>query len=225
MSFCYIGLVGYIITITSIYIIVYSCTWIFQIIYSIKYNTRPSFPFLYIINSSLYRIFEPIYINTYSNNIYGIKPNYIKLIAIIVIILLEEFILIVQKIYGANSIIPKCLKHSKFNYYTDTINIEEHITRNKECPICLENLSELNEEANIEIIDNSDYNKSRILKFCNSSIILYIKAYMDKIFSDKHKRKNYMITPCDHIFHSKCLEEWMKIKYICPYCKSQIPEI
>ena len=34
-----------------------------------------------------------------------------------------------------------------------------------------------------------------------------------------------MITPCDHVYHTVCLEKWMKQKNECPYCKTKIPTI
>lgn len=34
-----------------------------------------------------------------------------------------------------------------------------------------------------------------------------------------------MMTPCKHIFHIECLEEWMKIKYSCPQCRCILPQI
>lgn len=35
---------------------------------------------------------------------------------------------------------------------------------------------------------------------------------------------NYMITPCDHIFHSSCLDQWMNQKMQCPTCRRPLPE-
>lgn len=42
---------------------------------------------------------------------------------------------------------------------------------------------------------------------------------------DKVKAQQYMITPCHHIFHSECLEDWMKYKLQCPVCRSSLPPI
>ena len=39
------------------------------------------------------------------------------------------------------------------------------------------------------------------------------------------KKKKFMITPCEHIFHRECLEKWMEQKTECPYCRQKIPEI
>lgn len=39
------------------------------------------------------------------------------------------------------------------------------------------------------------------------------------------KKRDYMITPCHHIFHQECLEDWMKYKLLCPICRNNLPPI
>ncbi|CAH0482855.1 unnamed protein product [Peronospora belbahrii] len=36
--------------------------------------------------------------------------------------------------------------------------------------------------------------------------------------------RDYMIAPCDHIFHRECLEGWMQVKMECPTCRHALPE-
>lgn len=36
-------------------------------------------------------------------------------------------------------------------------------------------------------------------------------------------QRNYMITPCDHIFHRDCLTEWLNHKMECPVCRAALP--
>ena len=40
-----------------------------------------------------------------------------------------------------------------------------------------------------------------------------------------YKEKEYMITPCKHVFHSLCLTSWMNLKHECPYCRRIIPPL
>ena len=38
-------------------------------------------------------------------------------------------------------------------------------------------------------------------------------------------RRSYMVTPCRHIFHSSCLEGWMKFRLQCPICREGLPPL
>lgn len=38
-------------------------------------------------------------------------------------------------------------------------------------------------------------------------------------------RRMYMVTPCRHIFHSACLEGWLKYRLQCPICREGLPPL
>ncbi|KAK8067067.1 hypothetical protein PG997_013814 [Apiospora hydei] len=38
-------------------------------------------------------------------------------------------------------------------------------------------------------------------------------------------RRVYMVTPCRHIFHSECLEGWMRFRLQCPICREELPPL
>jgi hypothetical protein len=38
-------------------------------------------------------------------------------------------------------------------------------------------------------------------------------------------RRSYAVAPCHHLFHTKCLQQWMAIKTICPLCKRPLPPL
>ena len=38
-------------------------------------------------------------------------------------------------------------------------------------------------------------------------------------------RRAYMVTPCRHIFHSACLEGWMRYRLQCPICRESLPPL
>ncbi|EJT80505.1 hypothetical protein GGTG_00501 [Gaeumannomyces tritici R3-111a-1] len=38
-------------------------------------------------------------------------------------------------------------------------------------------------------------------------------------------RRQYMVTPCRHIFHSECLEGWLRFRLQCPICREDLPPL
>jgi len=38
------------------------------------------------------------------------------------------------------------------------------------------------------------------------------------------RRREYMVTPCDHLFHTTCLRPWIEQKLECPTCRLRLPE-
>ncbi|KAF3770799.1 hypothetical protein M406DRAFT_272084 [Cryphonectria parasitica EP155] len=39
------------------------------------------------------------------------------------------------------------------------------------------------------------------------------------------ERRKYMVTPCRHIFHSACLEGWLRYRLQCPICREELPPL
>ncbi|KAF4119649.1 hypothetical protein GMORB2_4558 [Geosmithia morbida] len=38
-------------------------------------------------------------------------------------------------------------------------------------------------------------------------------------------RRTYMVTPCRHVFHTPCLEAWMRFRLQCPICREELPPL
>ena len=57
---------------------------------------------------------------------------------------------------------------------------------------------------------------------CMSEIPVNVEELPETHKVDIH---NYMVTPCNHIFHTECLENWMSYKLQCPVCRTPLPPI
>jgi hypothetical protein len=42
---------------------------------------------------------------------------------------------------------------------------------------------------------------------------------------DVRDRRQYMLAPCDHLFHRDCLIRWMDQKMECPTCRRELPAL
>ncbi|CAF2156567.1 unnamed protein product [Brassica napus] len=56
-----------------------------------------------------------------------------------------------------------------------------------------------------------DVNRSRDCVICMATIDL------------RRRTNDCMVTPCEHLFHSGCLQRWMDIKMECPTCRRTLP--
>ena len=85
-----------------------------------------------------------------------------------------------------------------------------HFSKNPKCVIFLESLM-MGVDENFNTIKK----KKKIKNNCNKIIHL---CFMDRVMrkikkqidnmEGKNRKKKYMITPCDHVFHIVCLEKW-----------------
>ena len=189
-------------------------TWLGQIIYSAKKGTKPSMPHSHIFLVTIFKAFVPIYLKCYPNSIFSFKPNYLKAFILDSVLIFEAIILSLQKLLGPKFFLTKKYKQPKFDYYKQENEIDEK-TKNQECVICLENIGKISQFE--ESKENTENTKFNLEKFLDD----LIKKY-------KHRNRNkgpYMITPCHHVFHSKCLEMWLEQKNECPYCRQRIPPL
>ena len=85
-------------------------TWIFQIFYSAIKSIRPPMSYGLILATSLSKMFLPIYFKAYPNNAFEMKPDFAKSLSTAGAVVLEVFILFLQKAYGSKIFIPSYFK-------------------------------------------------------------------------------------------------------------------
>lgn len=38
-------------------------------------------------------------------------------------------------------------------------------------------------------------------------------------------RRRTAVTPCGHLFHTRCLDGWMRYRMCCPVCRMELPAV
>ena len=79
-------------------ILLFASTWILQIYYSAKRDTKSHMPYSYIFVASLFIILIPIYLKAYDNNIFSLRPSYFKVFLCVITIV--AVILSLPKLLG-----------------------------------------------------------------------------------------------------------------------------
>lgn len=211
-------------------------TWTPQIIFNIYYNNRVALPWSYIIFTSIYRLFIPCYFRLNKKNFFLISPDYTFCVFIIILMFFQIYILYYQKIKGSRFFLPEKFRINQLDFYK---NKEEILSLNPnanniECVICLyplfhtenehtkyffNDFISLGENEHVQIL-RDDFN---IFEEKNNFYKKKIKSFFE--FRERSlnvEGKKYIITPCKHFFHSKCLEMWFHRKRECPNCRTEI---
>ena len=197
--------------------------WFPQIIYNIFYNNQISLPWSYIILTSIYRLYIPLYFRINSNNFLLISPDIPFSIFIIFLIIFQLYILFCQSIKGNLFFLPKKDRVNAFDFYKnkdEILNLNPN-SYNIICVICLYPL--FKEE-------NEDFSKENCFIHYINIYIGILKDLKQKIISFfefgkinfNYEKKKYFMTNCKHIFHVQCLEKWFQKKMKCPNCRAEI---
>ena len=197
-------------------IIFFIFTWLGQIFVCAYHNVKPPMNLTYIYLFSFIQISTIIYFKGYPYNILYLKPSYIKVTIICVILIIETLILTFQEIIDPKFFIPESLKENNGMQFKYNSQLSEEQKENI-CSICLFTINE------------SPYSENENLKTTNNNINDIKKDDERKIiFEDiklkliKYFKKPIIITQCKHIFHSICLEKYLKSKNKCPICRRKI---
>ena len=92
-----------------------------------------------------------------------------------------------------------------------------------ECVICLDSFGpKTNTDGGI---DSNFETKPSKEKSCFFILLKRIIRSLENYKNSIYAKTDYMLTPCNHLFHSNCLESWLANKSECPYCRQEIPPL
>eukprot|EP00188_Purpureofilum_apyrenoidigerum_P001379 Plantae.Rhodophyta-Purpureofilum_apyrenoidigerum.ctg17491.p1 GENE.Plantae.Rhodophyta-Purpureofilum_apyrenoidigerum.ctg17491~~Plantae.Rhodophyta-Purpureofilum_apyrenoidigerum.ctg17491.p1 ORF type:complete len:349 (+),score=46.80 Plantae.Rhodophyta-Purpureofilum_apyrenoidigerum.ctg17491:326-1372(+) len=197
------------------FLFVFYSFWLPQIILNVVADHRRPLHPLYIIGMSVTRLAVPTYFLCCPRNFMHIQPDYGTGILLIAWIGLQASLLLLQHNFGARCFIPKRFLPEKYDYYRN---------------ISLVCSPSGDRYAGLEVVTNNPPphdldegpNKSITSHFIGGQPIIEVDCVicMQNVVVNGPNR---MVTPCDHVFHEDCLQQWMDVKMECPTCRGFLP--
>lgn len=171
--------------------------WLPQIVLNIvEDHRRPLLP-VYIVGTSLTRLAIPLYFWDCPNNFLHVQPQPSTAIALVGWMSLQALMLLSQYKLGPRWFIPSILLPEKYDYYRAIV-----------------------------VEDDSDDDIEMQSKGEDGPLMASVESRreccicMEPVLVNSRDR---MVTPCNHFFHSHCLERWLEVRLECALCRRVVP--
>ncbi|KAF5230303.1 hypothetical protein FANTH_13903 [Fusarium anthophilum] len=209
-------------------VLVYLSLWIPQILRNTRRNCRRALGWPFVVGQSILRLLPVAYFWIKEDNFLYARSDRHAFLVFCAWLWIQLIILAAQDIIGPRFGIPAGWAPDAWDYHPvlredsleagglpiglvadDTPGIErarssvddgskkQSTTRSIDCAICREVL-----EVPVLTADDEDTGVAGVFA-----------------------RRLYMVTPCRHIFHSACLEGWMRFRLQCPICREELPPL
>ncbi|GAA5879763.1 hypothetical protein JCM16303_004168 [Sporobolomyces ruberrimus] len=200
-------------------LVVYSY-WIPQIILNVQRGTaRQSLTTEFIVGTTFARLILPVYFYGYSDNILDVDVSP-WVYVLILYSSLQALILVLQSrpSLGARFFI------SQRNL--DLLNLPQVHSWDYHQPLSESKLVDI--EASLREEGNSE-DTGPTCSICMDTVsIRATKPEIDQlgsVLANERVRQAYALTPCGHLLHTQCLQEWMNVRAICPECRKSLPSL
>ncbi|KAJ1911881.1 hypothetical protein H4219_005799 [Mycoemilia scoparia] len=205
------------------------------------YTVAAHFRVEYIFVASVLRLALPLYAFACPKNIFFIEPSpYIWILCAWVC--LQIIILISQDIFGPRYFVPQRYIPPRYNYHQAIHIVDEESPASPhdslENPrtevhgdpdVAQDTALNVPHQGHTGYPPHNDYDITtplKPLKYAGTrDCAICIQSIDIKNSPSTLSNLKYMVTPCHHLFHTECLEEWMDIKLECPICRSILPPI
>lgn len=226
------------ITLRSIYsnvlAFIYLSLWLPQIYRNVFRNCRKALRWEFVLGESILRLAPFVYFYTVPENILFVDNDTNAAYVLIGWVWIQIWALVSQEILGPRFFVPNGYAPSAYDYHP--ILQEDDEESGSTMPI---GFSQATADSSSPITPKPGESKEKGNKvwdcaICTENIQVTVlpanssgagqnsaAVTATTIFS----RRLYMVTPCRHIFHSQCLEGWMRYRLQCPICRENLPPL
>lgn len=217
----------------NILLFAYLSLWLPQIYRNVYRNCRRALSWHFVIGQSVLRLIPVAYFYILPNNFAFAETDWTAFIVLSGWLWIQIWVLVAQSILGPRFGVPKGLMPEAWEYHPvlREDNIEAGglpigLVSTPSSPTSPERVRTGEEgkdrkRTNIHVIDCA---------ICREDLeVPVVKAGDDDPtaggVAGVFARRMYMVTPCRHIFHSACLEGWMRFRLQCPICREELPPL
>jgi transmembrane E3 ubiquitin-protein ligase len=209
----------------------YLSFWIPQIYRNVMRNCRQAFTWEYVLGISILRLLPILYCYTKSSNTLSIDTDPFAAMLLAGWVSLQVLALAIQQFLGARLFVKESWCPPAYDYHPLLQNEAGDVESGSLLPIgFVASASEAKEKD-----DNKDKKANSSLKIFDCAICMNeieVPVVPSRQTADTSSlgvswlgRRSYMVTPCRHIFHSECLEGWMRLRLVCPICRESLPPL
>ena len=221
-------------TYTNVLAFIYLSFWIPQIKRNIVRNCRKALRWEFVFGQSILRLLPFAYFYTYEKNVLSAQTDLNAFYFFATWQWAQGLVLFSQEILGPRFFIPSGWLPSAYDYHQVLLEGDEE-GGGGFMPIGF--TQALPSASSPTTSTGESTEKGKWTSDCIICMHPLEAPYIPR-GSDRHPnttsstsvanifaRRDYMITPCRHIFHAHCLEGWMKYKLQCPICRESLPPL
>ncbi|KAL4945834.1 hypothetical protein BDV06DRAFT_3483 [Aspergillus oleicola] len=216
---------------------VYLSFWVPQIYRNVMRNCRKALRWDFVIGQSCLRLLPFVYFLTVRDNVLFIRPDFRTTFCFIGWVWIQVWILASQDILGPRFFVPRGWAPPAYDYHPILRDDPESSPDLESGVLPIGALrGDVRRDSDAKD-DDRQRNKDRKRAVFDCAIcmqdievpVLAAPGAAGGSVADGATtlltRRTYMVTPCRHIFHSACLESWMKLRLQCPICRESIPPV
>ncbi|KAK5630774.1 hypothetical protein RRF57_006489 [Xylaria bambusicola] len=210
----------------------YLSMWTPQIYRNIYRNCRQALSWPFVVGQSILRLLPIAYFYIWSENFAFAEPDWTTFTVLAGWVWIQVWVLIGQSVLGPRFGLPKSWMPEAWEYHP--VLREDNIEAGG-LPIGLVSAPNSPIVERIKSGDDGKDKKRTNIHVIDCAIcrevleVPVVKAGEDDPtaggVAGVFARRMYMVTPCRHIFHSTCLEGWMRFRLQCPICREELPPL
>ena len=219
---------------TNVLSLTYFSFWVPQIHRNIMRNTRKALAWEFVLGQSILRLLPFIYLFTVTDNILFVHTDRFAALVLVGWVWIQILLLASQDLAGPRCFTPKGWAPPAYDYHPilREDDIESGVMMALGAAQTGVEDKKVGETSQPDGATASKSSRTFDCAICTEHIEVPIvppgSGASDSAaagLAGGILRRYYMVTPCHHIYHSECLEGWLRYRLQCPVCRSPCPPI